>query len=764
MPTRCVAAYCSNYTSSSISLHKFPNDEKVREKWVQNVRRTRGPDREGREWTPSPTSRLCSDHFTEDCFDPAQDLKRSFGFNAKHRREVLPGKIPTIFPRGPAEPKRRESQAVAKRRHQEILRECLSAEPVEEGGSDHDICATAVSTASGPPVDDDDDGPPVDVTPTENQGIQVQPDMKSRAVQARLRVGTCKGVQIKPTVTTIGIQNKPSVKTISTQTQITYNNRLQELDAMSEVSEPVEDAAYENDPDYEPMEISDDEEDPPEEVPIPEATSDTLPDTRIFMVFWTCLVQLFSTWCCCPACPSRKLIWHCKEVGTHLLVTFLCRDCSYEDTWRSQPSYGRTAAGNILLSSAILFAGASVTKVLRVLSHMGVAVMSTRSFFRHQENILFRAIRTLWRERQFWMLTVLQAEQEPIVCGGDGRADSPGHSAKYGTYTMMELKQTAVIDVQLVQSNEVDSSNAMEKEGLQRSLQKIQEYAEIGTLVTDRHAGINKMIREQHPNIQHLFDVWHVAKSIKKKLKKLSKTKGCEDLKVWIASIINHLYWAVTSTPPGNGDLIVEKWKSVLQHIHNRHRGFGGLFPRCAHGRLRGRERRKPWLSFHTKVSVELEKIVCNKQLCKALKRLSPSYQTSYLEAFHSLILHFAPKMYHYSYQGMENRVILAALHFNENAHRAQARTRDGDGIFSIHFPKYKQGGHIVRRVLEQPTFGYVMELVGLVKRMCGGEDFDGDVLEQQIPEPLSAACDRPNKADAVRRHTTRFAANNLQY
>eukprot|EP00058_Branchiostoma_floridae_P008126 XP_002593614.1 hypothetical protein BRAFLDRAFT_98736 [Branchiostoma floridae] len=296
-----------------------------------------------------------------------------------------------------------------------ILRECLSAEPVEEGGSDHDICATAVSTASGPPVDDDD-GPPVDVTPTENQGIQVQPDMKSRAVQARLRVGTCKGVQIKPTVTTIGIQNKPSVKTISTQTQITYNNRLQELDAMSEVSEPVEDAAYENDPDYEPMEISDDEEDPPEEVPIPEATSDTLPDTRIFMVFWTCLVQLFSTWCCCPACPSRKLIWRCKEVGTHLLVTFLCRDCSYEDTWRSQPSYGRTAAGNILLSSAILFAGASVTKVLRVLSHMGVAVMSTRSFFRHQENILFRAIRTLWRERQFWMLTVLQAEQEPIVC------------------------------------------------------------------------------------------------------------------------------------------------------------------------------------------------------------------------------------------------------------------------------------------------------------------------------------------------------------
>ena len=37
------------------------------------------------------------------------------------------------------------------------------------------------------------------------------------------------------------------------------------------------------------------------------------------------------------------------------------------------------------------------------------------------------------------------------MLGGDGRADSPGHSAKFGSYTMMELKKKIVIDIQLVQ-------------------------------------------------------------------------------------------------------------------------------------------------------------------------------------------------------------------------------------------------------------------------------------------------------------------------
>ena len=39
------------------------------------------------------------------------------------------------------------------------------------------------------------------------------------------------------------------------------------------------------------------------------------------------------------------------------------------------------------------------------------------------------------------LLRELQREKRQLVIGGDGRADSPGHSAKFGSYTVMELKK-----------------------------------------------------------------------------------------------------------------------------------------------------------------------------------------------------------------------------------------------------------------------------------------------------------------------------------
>lgn len=39
----------------------------------------------------------------------------------------------------------------------------------------------------------------------------------------------------------------------------------------------------------------------------------------------------------------------------------------------------------------------------------------------------------------------------PLILGGDGRADSPGHCAKFGTYSMIELTHNVVLDIQIVQ-------------------------------------------------------------------------------------------------------------------------------------------------------------------------------------------------------------------------------------------------------------------------------------------------------------------------
>lgn len=64
-----------------------------------------------------------------------------------------------------------------------------------------------------------------------------------------------------------------------------------------------------------------------------------------------------------------------------------------------------------------------------------------------------------------------------------------------------------------VQSSEVNSSYHMEKEGLDRALNHLQDKnVPVGALVTDRHPQINKWMRENHTQVKHYFDVWHVAK------------------------------------------------------------------------------------------------------------------------------------------------------------------------------------------------------------------------------------------------------------
>lgn len=38
-----------------------------------------------------------------------------------------------------------------------------------------------------------------------------------------------------------------------------------------------------------------------------------------------------------------------------------------------------------------------------------------------------------------------------ITLGGGGRCDSPGYSAKYGSYSLMDLETNKIVDLQLIQ-------------------------------------------------------------------------------------------------------------------------------------------------------------------------------------------------------------------------------------------------------------------------------------------------------------------------
>ena len=128
-----------------------------------------------------------------------------------------------------------------------------------------------------------------------------------------------------------------------------------------------------------------------------------------------------------------------------------------------------------------------------------------------------------------------------------------------------------------------------------------------------------------------------------KKIDEVGKKKDCQQVKLWKKSIINHLYYVAVSTPREEEELREAKWVSLINHIHNIHQHDNDLYPSCEHEDLQGADREKEWIELGSKASVLLEEVLRSPNLISDVKRMSSSHQTSSLEAFHSLIIHYAP-------------------------------------------------------------------------------------------------------------------------
>ncbi|XP_078321751.1 uncharacterized protein LOC111111789 isoform X2 [Crassostrea virginica] len=450
-------------------------------------------------------------------------------------------------------------------------------------------------------------------------------------------------------------------------------------------------------------------------------------DQKKFFVFEENLMELFSR---CRNCSAKTTGKVRHVIGSMIKIQQVCEVCEFTYHWQSQPVVAGKPAGNLIMSAGILFSGALPSKVLRMYKFCKIACISNSTFMNHQKYYLFPSISHVWSNFQHDYFNDVKLDGRAVVLGGDGRADTPGHSAKFGCYSVVDLDEGIVADIQLVQSNEVKSSSHMEKEGLVRCVDffKSQDI-NIQTLVTDRHVQIVKWVRENMPESIHLFDVWHVAKA--------STSLGLEAEVVWA------------------------RWTSLCNHIIDVHTEHSAVFNSCEHGPLEGRERHKMWLKPGTKVFEKLQDIINSRQLKKDIPKLSSVQQTSALEGFHSVINHFAPKMIGFSYHGMLCRLWLAALHFNENTQRTQAVTKEGKARYRIVFPKYKRGEYTVRKISVDSTYDYIQPLMNTMfglAEMAPMDDEDGAQLPIPIPPPLCSEFDRPDKEVAVQNLRSRFS------
>ena len=272
---------------------------------------------------------------------------------------------------------------------------------------------------------------------------------------------------------------------------------------------------------------------------------------RMFLVSEIKINALFSR---CRMCGNPVIHTEKSTTGTLLTVTFAC-SAGCNGVWHSQPLIRRMPLGNLLVAGGILFTGGQYTKFNEFASLLHLPFISESTFYGIQGSYLFPVVEMKFMEEQDALLSILS--EQPVWLLADGQCDSPGHNAKYLTYTTMEEETELIIASKVVCVAEVANSNAMEVEGLHRCIEEIEAHGvKIDGVATDRHPQIKYYMKCTRPQIEHQFEVFHTVKGVTKELSRSSNTRDTQDIAPWIKSISNHMWWSCATC---NGDAQVRK-------------------------------------------------------------------------------------------------------------------------------------------------------------------------------------------------------------
>ncbi|XP_078495336.1 uncharacterized protein LOC144750166 [Ciona intestinalis] len=447
----CVAVDCTNQykgkKNADVSYHSFPKNKKIRKAWEIAVSRKNLPS----------DPYLCSDHFTQDCFDESSLLKHTLMPNKyRIKRTLKKNSIPTIFPHKKGKEKLQQTgRPCSKKREDKKERRRVVKELLEVDQQ--------LSTADFESLDADN----------------VVMDISDGQIESNVLMSETSSTSIK------------RFKDAETQTDkmITVCTPLQKVDAYCQFpvqlsepvihdhsynsfSEPSSSSAFEisrnlnvddatNDNDVESVESTDTEhnfmESDSSSCVTEQADSNCAHDYRIltepeeetnrtFIIYESQLKQLLRF---CPDCGSPidpELTVETQRTGAMLTLQLACLN-GCDVTWHSHPtSQNKRSLGNIFLISALYFSGMTFSKFVVFAKLLNLKLFHESTYYALRKSFVFPVVERAWNQEKSRMIECLKSENQPVMLAGDGRCDSPGHNAKYGTYTFLDVKTSKVVD------------------------------------------------------------------------------------------------------------------------------------------------------------------------------------------------------------------------------------------------------------------------------------------------------------------------------
>uniref|UniRef100_A0A914PRZ4 Uncharacterized protein n=1 Tax=Panagrolaimus davidi TaxID=227884 RepID=A0A914PRZ4_9BILA len=256
----------------------------------------------------------------------------------------------------------------------------------------------------------------------------------------------------------------------------------------------------------------------------------------------------------------------------------------------------------------------------------------------------------------------------------DGQFDSPGFCAQMCRVVTINSETGFVVAFKALQKYMTDNrSSNMELAGTKAILNYLEQLGiNVTLLTTDRHVTVRKMMETHFPKILHLFDTWHLLKSLTKDLREKTKTKRSGILKYFVKPIKNHAWFSVAEGK-GDGILAREILLSALFHISLEFTKITS----CCHPPIDPdapeKEHMDPasWAYYYLFLKLSSENLLAD------FTRLSPDFATSKVENFNSLATgKYCPKKTFFPLHGYIMRSMLAILHYNNNVREEKAGNR----------------------------------------------------------------------------------------
>lgn len=464
------------------------------------------------------------------------------------------------------------------------------------------------------------------------------------------------------------------------------------------------------------------------------------------------IMRLKCNECKCPVDPEDIV----KDLsdGTSITYNVYCTSGHLIIKWNSQPLIGKMPVGNLLVSASTLFSGQTFSHISQFAEFLHLKFISHTTFDKIQRQCLMPVVKHAWSTFQNVDLEKVRSANNLFRLAGDGRCDSPGFSAKYCTYSLLDIETQRVCMFVIVKVSETGSSSKMEVVGFRRCMNFLLDQGfEIAVLATDRHVQIRSIMGKEYSNTEHQFDVWHLTKSIKKKLVQKAKTKGCEHLSLWIKAVCNHLWWCASNCN-GDKEFLEESWISICYHIVNVHTFDGKHITACAHEPISEElSLKKKWLEKDSKAHKALKEVVLDKRLRKDIRQLSEFCHTGSLEVYHSLMLKYVPKRQEFDSDQMWTRTALAAMDHNFSQNRGHKINKDGEKAYKLVCPK-ATGKWIAKPIYNAKSYQWVY---AMMENVLVQKETMALIVKKRDDEGNIAPVPKPSKSELVMNLCSRF-------